>query len=70
MAKQENLRTDKCEWTIMAPMGSKVNMTFASMKMLRGRIRNIMGLTNALQMATISKICNNSELIVSTSTFV
>jgi len=37
MAHQENLRTDKCEWTIVAPKGSKVNMTFTSLKMLQKR---------------------------------
>ncbi|KAL5234243.1 hypothetical protein ACI65C_001653 [Semiaphis heraclei] len=37
MAHQENLRMDKCEWTIVAPKGSKVNMTFTSLKMLKKR---------------------------------
>lgn len=75
MTKQDNMRTDKCEWTIVAPMGSKVNITFTSMKMLHGRIRSFMGVhgftvPQSLQIEATNKLCNNSQLIVSITIFV
>lgn len=42
MAQQENMRTDMCEWKIVAPKGSKVNMTFTSFKIPQKRPIRIM----------------------------
>uniref|UniRef100_A0A2H8TEF1 Cubilin n=1 Tax=Melanaphis sacchari TaxID=742174 RepID=A0A2H8TEF1_9HEMI len=37
MAQQDNIKTDKCAWTIIAPKGSKVNITFTSLKIIQKR---------------------------------
>lgn len=69
MVKQDYMRTDKCIWTIVAPIGSKVNITFTSMKMLHSRIRsmgiNSNNFTQSYSLAAFEKLCNNSQLIVS-----
>jgi len=64
MAQQENMRTDKCEWTIVAPKGSKVNITFTSLSMLRNRVPRYM--FSALQNLAAYNRRNNSQLSVST----
>jgi len=56
MAHQENLRTDKCEWTIVAPKGSKVNMTFTSLKLLHTRQSSL------LKSLVVNSKRNNSQL--------
>jgi len=61
MAHQENLRTDKCEWTIVAPKGSKVNITFTSLKMLQKRSSYF---SFTMQNMKVSRL-NNSQLTVS-----
>lgn len=44
MVKQENIKADICVWTILAPIGSKVNITFTTFKInrsLKRRFTNI-----------------------------
>ncbi|XP_022177373.1 cubilin-like [Myzus persicae] len=62
MAHQENLRTQKCEWTIVAPKGSKVNMTFTSLKMLQKRLPYFSFTMNSV---TVNSRRNNSQLTIS-----
>lgn len=62
MSHQENLRTDKCEWTIVAPKGSKVNMTFTSLKMMHKRLSFS---AFAKKSMSVSGRHNNSQLTVS-----
>jgi len=62
MAHQENLRTDKCEWTIVAPKGSKVNITFTSLKLLHKRPPY---LSFTMKSLAANSRRNNSQLTVS-----
>lgn len=61
IAKQENLRTDNCQWIITAPKSSKINITFTSFKIIYSRLK-IWNNPSPLGQDQ----CNNSILIVST----
>lgn len=61
IAKQENLRTDNCQWTIVAPKSSKINITFTSFKIIYSRFKSLNILSPFGQ-----DQCNKSILIVST----
>lgn len=65
IAKQENTRSSKCSWTIIAPRGSKVNITFTSFKILQSYLSRHYLLLNTSSRAQ----CNNSQLAVSISTY-
>ncbi|VVC39264.1 EGF-like, conserved site,EGF-like calcium-binding domain,CUB domain,EGF domain,EGF-like calcium- [Cinara cedri] len=41
ITKQETQRLNNCSWTIMAPQGNRVNMTFTFLKVLKSRFKNI-----------------------------
>lgn len=62
MSHQENLRTDKCEWIIVAPKGSKFNMTFTSLKVMHKRL-SFSSFT--MKSMSVSGRHNNSQLTVS-----
>jgi len=62
IARQENMRPINCQWTIMAPKNSKVNITFTSFKMVTSRYKRVNGFQKS-----IDNGCNNTHLIVSTS---
>jgi len=61
MAHQENLRTDKCEWTIVAPKGSKVNITFTSLQVIHKRPF----FSFTMKSMSVNSRHNNSQLTVS-----
>jgi hypothetical protein len=63
MAQQENIRSDKCEWTIVAPKGSKVNISFTSIKILQKRSTYF---SHQVQSTSVNNKRNNSQLTVST----
>jgi hypothetical protein len=42
LPKLENMRTDKCAWTIIAPKRSTVNITFTSLKLFHSRFIRFM----------------------------
>lgn len=69
LAKQENTKTDKCEWTIVAPKGSKVNITFTSLKLNHINIKKVVG-SYFVSLQPLTNQCNNSQLIVCTHLFV
>jgi len=62
MVHQENLRTAKCEWTIVAPKGSKVNITFTSLKILQ---KSSAYFSFTMQNKLLNSRRNNSQLTVS-----
>lgn len=58
MAKQENKKTDLCEWTIVAPKGNKINITFTSFNLVRSALRRyFLG-------SLMTKDCNHTHLSV------
>jgi len=62
MAQQENMRSDKCEWTIIAPKGSQVNIAFTSLKLLQKRSTYF---SHQVQSMSVNNKRNNSQLTVS-----
>lgn len=70
MTSLESMRMAKCAWTIVAPKGNKVNMTFTSLNMVKSRLRPVNHLTgfSKFQFAVDSN-CNNTQLIVSARIF-
>lgn len=67
MTKQENMRTDKCQWKIVAPKGSKINITFTSLKMLQKRYTH---LSSTIQNTLTNGRLNSTQLTVSTISYV
>lgn len=70
MNSLESMRMAKCAWTIVAPKGNRVNMTFTSLNLVKSRLRsvnNVNGL-NKFQFAVDSN-CNNTQLVVSAYIF-
>jgi len=67
MTQQENMRTDKCQWKIVAPKGSKINITFTSLKMLQKRNTY---LSSTMQSMAANIRRNNTQLTVSTILYV
>lgn len=63
MTQQENMRTDKCQWTIVAPKGSTINITFTSLKTLQKRYTYLSSTMQSM-LANIKR--NNTQLTVST----
>lgn len=71
IAKQENTKTDKCAWTIVALKGNTVNITFTSLQlkkykypeMMWSYFRNYTFYRSTIDNA--QSTCNNSQLIVS-----
>jgi len=68
MTQQENMRKEKCQWTIVAPKGSKINITFTSLKMLQKRYTSYLSSTMQSMAANIKR--NNTQLTVSTILYV
>lgn len=65
-AKQESIKSDKCIWTIVAPPGSKVNITFTSFKMLHSRLKNLLRPRYGyFKFGNYSTECNDTQLLVS-----
>lgn len=65
---QENLKTDKCAWTIVAPKGSSINITFTSLQIQKYKNRFRMFLSNYMNYTKNqlpANQCNNSQLTVS-----
>ncbi|KAF0762933.1 cubilin, partial [Aphis craccivora] len=62
MTQQENMRTDKCQWKIVAPKGSKINITFTSLKMLQKRNTY---LSSTMQSMAANIRRNNTQLTIS-----
>lgn len=67
MTQQENMRTDKCQWKIVAPKGSKINITFTSLNILQKRNTY---LSSTMQSMVANTRRNNSQLTVSTISYV
>lgn len=70
MSSLESMRMAKCAWTIMAPKGNRVNMTFTSLNVLKSRLRPVNYAVghNKFQFA-VDNNCNNTQLIVSAVIF-
>lgn len=62
IAGHENMTPINCQWTIMAPKSSKVNITFTSFKMVTSPLK----ILNRHQQL-VNNTCNNTHLTVSTT---
>ncbi|XP_050435751.1 cubilin [Adelges cooleyi] len=63
IAKYENTLTDKCAWTVMAPKGNKMNITFTTFKMANSRMRALM--FHRFGQMDPATSCNTSQLTIS-----
>jgi len=68
-ADQEYTDINKCEWIIVAPKGSKVNITFTSLKLNHINIKKVVG-SYFVSLQPLASQCNNSQLIVCTLIYV
>lgn len=67
MTQQEIMRKEKCQWKIVAPKGSKINITFTSLKMTPKRS---IYLSSTLQNMASNIKRNSTQLTVSTILYV
>lgn len=61
----KNPMTNKCSWTIVAPPGNRVNITFTSFKMIKTLLSRFI-IDHTLVSSGTTNQCNNSPLTVST----
>lgn len=64
LPKIENMKKDKCAWTIVAPKRSRVNITFTSLKLFHGRFTRFLS-PNYSSSKGIKNQCTKSQLNVS-----
>lgn len=64
LPKLENMRADKCAWTIIAPKRSRINITFTSLKLFHSRFIRFMA-PNYSNSKLFKNQCTKSQLNVS-----
>lgn len=68
---QDGMGMSECAWTIIAPKGSRVNMTFTSLNVVKSsfNLDNVVFRRKKVQYAVDNNYCNNTQLIVSARIF-